>query len=60
MQKLATVQTMFGIIRLLGGEPLLYPNIAEALRIVRKYCKNQQILLVPESIHVHSVRMLKI
>ena len=50
MQKLTTVQTMFGIIRLLGGEPLLHPNIIEAFRIVRKYCKKPQILLVTNGI----------
>lgn len=50
MGKLSTVQTMFSKIMLLGGEPLLHPNIVEAFRIVRKYCKDPQILLVTNGI----------
>ena len=52
LQKLAPVQNMFSIIRLLGGEPLLHPKIVDAFRIVRKYCKDSEIQLVTNGIRL--------
>ena len=56
-----------GIIRLMGGEPLLNPNFMEYCRIARKYFPDAQICLVTNGTlderlipHMNEIRALKI
>ncbi len=46
MQKLSSVHEAFDHINLMGGEPLLNPNVAEAFRIVRQYFPDKLVKLV--------------
>ena len=46
MQKLTMVQQIFGRIVLLGGEPLLNPDIIQVFRIIRSYMPDVEIRLI--------------
>lgn len=50
LKRLSKMQKSFGKIHLLGGEPLLNPDIVEAIRIVRKYFDKTDIMLVTNGI----------
>lgn len=52
--KLSKIADQFETIRLLGGEPLLNPEIVEAFRIVRRYFKKAKIKLITNGIMLTS------
>lgn len=58
LAKLSVIQNSFGVIRLMGGEPLLNPNIISMMYIVRNYLKNIRIELVTNGILLLSEKRL--
>lgn len=54
-KRLAEIEEI-GVMRLMGGEPLLNPNFMEYLRIARKYFPNTYIVLVTNGILGHKLK----
>lgn len=46
MQKLSRFRKSFGTLQILGGEPLLNPDLCEMMSIIRRYFKEQTLTLV--------------
>lgn len=60
MQKLSRFSKSFGILQILGGEPLLNPDLCEMMSIIRRYFNDQTLTLITNGLLLLSPEKLPV